>query len=241
MILILENGWLNLITNYKSGLSLSSGTDLNTIFMQSPGSYYFGDGELQVLPKLPEVVSLERGSKTTQHLRITSDDVLTYFNELHMPKDFSPTNLPFEFLRVVTDGYRLTQYHTRAWIFDRNFGKHFALAGPSFFNGAHKTLLDSYMQAYKSFSTLTDLGIFRIEINKLYENIDKFNGENYNELNKWEASITPKDVQFINITIDDLHSIELLPPGVDPRSEEARGGSKNVIDPKPSDLQIAPC
>lgn len=239
MILILESGFFNIITNYKNRLQLSATTDINTIFLQEQGKYYFGDGEIQVIPDVPNVISLERGSNTTQHLTIEADEVTTMFNELHMPNEMKPDDLPFEFLRAIKDGYRLSNFHTRAWIFDKQFGRHFSLAGPSFFNGTHKTLLDAYMDSYKSFSSLTDLGVFRLSVDNLYENIDKFTGTNYDQLHKWESNITVKAATIINISFKDLDMIEPLASNIDPRSADAKAKSPMVV-PQPVEAPPKP-
>lgn len=233
MILILENGKLSLIANHKGQNRLTANTDLNTMFLQEQGKYYFGNGELQVIPNVPAVVSLERGDSITQHLTIEAADVTTFFNELYMPGEFKRDDLPFEFLRSIKDGYRLSKFHTRVWIFDKKINRHFQLASPTIFAATNKTTLESYLEIYKSFSSLADLGIFSLDIDKLYENLEKFNGSNYDELHKWDVDIKPQTIQVININYKDLPAVQLLPEGIDPRSSDAKAKFPEPLVVKP--------
>lgn len=233
MILILENGKMSLITNHKDRNNLSAGIDLNTVFLQEQGKYYFGNGEIQVIPDVPSVVSLERGDSITQHLTIEPNDVTTYFNELYLPPEFKREDLPFEFLRSIKDGYKLSNFHTRVWIFDKKLYKHFQLAAPSIFGNSNKSTLESYLELYKSFSNLSDVGIFSLGIDKLYENLDKFNGTNYDELNKWSVDIKPQTIKVVKISHKDLMMVQPLQPGIDPRSQSAKASFPEPLVVKP--------
>lgn len=234
MILILENGKLSLITNHKGQNRISSAGDLNTVFLQQQGKYYFGNGEIQVMPDVPAIVSLERGDSITQHLTIEPNDVTTFFNELYLPPEFKRDDLPFEFLRSIKDGYRLSKFHTRVWIFDKRFYKHFQLVAPTIF-ASSKSTLENYLEAFKSFSSLSDLGIFSIGIEKLYENLEKFSGENYDQLTKWDVEIKPQTLKVINIGFKDLKSIQPLAEGVDPRSPDAKGRMPEPLVVRPAE------
>lgn len=240
MILILENGKLSLITNHKGQNRISATGDLNTVFLQQQGKYYFGNGEVQVMPDVPAVISLERGDNITQHLTIEPNDVTTYFNELYLPPEFKRDDLPFEFLRSIKDGYRLSKFHTRVWIFDKRFYKHFQLASPQIFASSNKSTLENYLEAFKSFSSLSDLGIFSIGIDKLYENLDKFTGENYDELTKWEVEIKPQTMKVINISFKDLGSIQPLAEGIDPRSTDAKSRMPEPLVVRPIEVPVKP-
>lgn len=237
MILILENGKLSLIGNHKSKVLLGANIDINTVTLQEVGKYYFGDGEIQCMPDVPAVVSMERGDSLTQHLSIQSNEVNTYFNELYVPPEFSKDDLPFEFLRGIKDGYKLSKFHTRVWVFDRKFQRHFNLVRARGFSMANVSLLDNYMELYKTFSSISDIGLFSIDIEKIYENLEKFTGGNYDELHKWDAKITPQVIKVEHISWKDLTPIQTLDATVDPRSAELK---KKVPLPLTTAVPAAP-
>lgn len=222
MILILEQGKLTLITNHRGKNLLPAHADVNTVFLQEVGKYYFGDGEIQVIPDVPAVVSLERGDSVTQHLTIEAEAVHTYFNELYLPQEFSKDDLPFEFLRGIKDGYRLSNFHTRVWIFDKKFMRHFKMTLPHGFSDPKGTLLGAYMEMYNTFSNLADVAVFDIPIDSVYDNLQKFDGKNYDELVKWTPKFVHQKIEVQKISWRDLPLVPALPTNVDPRSAELK-------------------
>lgn len=222
MILILEKGKLTLISNHRGKNLLPAHIDVNTVFLQQVGKYYFGDGEIQVIPDVPAVVSLERGDSITQHLTIEAEEVNTYFNELYLPSEFSKDDLPFEFLRGIKDGYRLSNFHTRVWIFDKKFMRHFKMSLPHGFSDPNASLLGTYMEMYKTFSNLSDIAVFDIPIDGVYDNLQKFTGQNYDELVKWTPKFIDQKLEVTKISWRDLAVVPVLPANVDPRSAELK-------------------